>query len=154
MDLQRLREEAGDLVAQGKFAQAEVLYRQILLLHPRDPQLWVRHAEALKRLGRSDDAIESYRRASLMLAELGHLPRAVAALRLALELKENDLDLIAELIRMELKKNQRETRPGTPTVQMQRLHTPQPLLALPVLEEAVTNPGITIEVLGGLEDYP
>lgn len=164
MELHTLKQEAGDLLARGKFAQAEVLYRQMLLLHPRDAQLWVRHAEALKRLSRVDDAVESYKRAAAMLAESGHFPRAVAALKLALELRGDDLDLISELIRMELKKNHREARsatamamtaaaPTAPSVPPAREEA-EPLLALPVLEEAITNPGITIEVLPSADEWP
>lgn len=154
MELHTLKKEAGDLLARGKFAQAEVLYRQMLLLNPRDAQLWVRHAEALKRLSRADDAVESYRRAAGMLAEAGHFPRAVAALRLALELRHDDLDLISELIRTELKKNHREARPGSAPSVTARTRTPVSLLALPVLGEPVTNPGITIEVLPGGDEWP
>ena len=149
MELRQLREEAGDLWARGKFAQAEVLYRQMLLQVPRDAQLWVRHAETLKRLDRIPEAVESYQRAASMLAELSHFPRAVAALRLALELKPDDLDLISELIRMELRKNVREARPAPVAPMPSRTPTPEPtepLLALPALDEPVTNPGITIEV--------
>jgi tetratricopeptide (TPR) repeat protein len=146
MELRQLREEAGDLWARGKFAQAEVLYRQMLLQYPRDAQLWVRHAETLKRLDRIPEAVESYQRAAAMLAELSHFPRAVAALRLALELKPDDLDLISELIRMELRKNLREARPAPVVPSLARAETPAEMLALPALDEPVTNPGITIEV--------
>ncbi len=146
MELRQLREEAGELSARGKFAQAEVLYRQMLLQYPRDPQLWVRHAETLRRLQRVPEAIDSYQRAAAMLAELGHFPRAVAALRLALELKPDDLDLISELIRLELRKNLREARPAPAAVVVESPETPEERLALPALDEPVTNPGITIEV--------
>jgi tetratricopeptide (TPR) repeat protein len=151
MELRHLKEEAGDLWARGKFAQAEVLYRQALLQQPRDPQLWVRHAEALKRLGRTQEAVDSYLQAASMLAELSHFPRAVAAVRLALELKPDDLDLISELIRMELRKNVRENRAAAPSVASSRAVTEESMLALPVLEEPVTNPGITIEIADGTQ---
>ncbi len=154
MELRTLKQEAGDLLSRGKFAQAEVLYRQILLLQPHDAQLWVRHAESLKRLGRIGDAVESYRRAAGMLADLHHFPRAVAALRLALELRPDDLDLISELIRIELRKNQREARQAPVPTAAPRIPTPDQLLALPVLEEPVTNPGITIEVVTTTDDWP
>lgn len=160
MELHTLKQEAGDLLAKGKFAQAEVLYRQMLLLHPRDAQLWVRHAEALKRLSRVDDAVDSYKRAAAMLSESGHFPRAVAALKLALELREDDLDLISELIRLELKKNRREAQiaHAAPTAPQPpppaKTESSDKLLALPVLEEAITNPGITIEVLPSADEWP
>lgn len=154
MELRVLKQEAGELLARGKFAQAEVLYRQMLLLHPRDAQLWVRHAEALRRLVRIDDAVDSYRRAAGMLAEAGHFPRAVAALRLALEMRPEDLDLISELIRMELRKNQREVRTASVPPPPPRIPTPDQMLALPILEEPITNPGITIEVLPHADEWP
>jgi tetratricopeptide (TPR) repeat protein len=157
MELRTLKQEAGDLLARGKFAQAEVLYRQMLLLNPRDAQLWVRHGDALKRLGRIEEAVDSYRRASSMLSEAGHLPRAVAALRLALELQHDNLDLISELIRMELKKNQRDPRaPFAQLPAQPRIPTPDPdsLLALPVLDDPITDPGITIEVLPRADEWP
>ncbi len=154
MELRTRKQEAGELLARGRFAQAEVLYRQMLLLHPRDAQLWVRHAEALKRLSRTEDAVDSYRRAAAMLSEAGHFPRAVAALRLALELHHDDLDLISELIRMELKKNLREPRSVTAPSLPARISTPDHLLALPVLSEPITNPGVTIEVVPPSDQWP
>ena len=89
-----------------------------------------------------------------MLADAGHFPRAVAALRLALELRRGDLDLTSELIRMEMKKSQREARAVVPPAPLQRIATPEHVLVLPVLEEAVTNPGITIEVLPPADEWP
>ena len=154
MELRTLKAEAGELLSRGKCAQAEVLYRQMLLLQPRDAQLWVRHAEALKRLSRTEDAVVSYRQAAAMLSEEGHFPRAVAALRLALELRRDDLDLISELIRMELKKNQRELRGAPMPTATRRIATPEARLALPVLEEPVTNPGITLEVMAPSDHWP
>jgi tetratricopeptide (TPR) repeat protein len=156
MEFAALKQEAGELLARGKFAQAEVLCRQMLLLHPRDAQLWVRHADTLKRLSRVDDAVESYRRAAAMLTEAGHFPRAVAALRLALELRNDDLDLISELIRVELKKNSRDARTVTAATAAppRRIRTPDALLALPILDEPVTNPGVTLEVMAPADDWP
>ena len=98
--------------------------------------------------------MESYRRAAAMLSEAGHFPRAVAALRLALEMRRDDVDLISELIRMELKKNQRPGRASPTPSPSPRIPTPDAMLALPVLEEAVTNPGITIEMLQLADEWP
>ncbi len=157
MEPRSIKQEASDLLARGKFAQAEVLFRQMLLTQPRDGQLWVRHAEALKRLGRTDDSVESYRRAAAMLAEAHHFPRAAAALKLALEQRPDDLDLISELIRVELRKNQREGRAAPVAAAVAaapRIPTPDAMLALPILEEPVTNPGITIEVVPPNDDWP
>jgi len=130
-----------------------VLFRQILLLSPMDPQLWVRHAEALKRLGRKQDAVQSFRRAAQMLSEFGHFQRAIAAMRLALELSPNDIDLISDLIRLELKKNKKGTRTvEVPITDIGAVVAESQRLALPMLEQQPVAPGITMDVK--LPEYP
>ncbi len=152
MELRELKELAGEHWAKGQFAQAEVLYRQILMLAPLDPQLWVRHAEALKRLNRKRDAVLSYQRASHMLAELGHFQRAIAAMRLALELEPDDIEVISELIRLELRKNKRGTKTVEVPIADVSASVPEASrLALPMLKEEPAR-AITVEV--PMPEYP
>lgn len=113
-------------MAQGRYAQAEVLYRSLLAAEPDDGQLRVRHGDTLKRLNRVDEAVEAYRLASASLANAGHLARALAALRLAIELRPDDVELISELIRLEVQKNGRPVSARS----MASLE-PKPQLALP-----------------------
>lgn len=145
MDLRRLKQRAGDLWGKGKIAQAEVLYRQMVTRQPNDAQLWVRHGEALKRLARGEDAVVSFRMAAQVLGQAGHFLRAVAALKMALALKPDDIDLVTDIIRLELQRARDEVRaPGPPVRRSISVElslegndeAPRPLLALPMLEGA------------------
>lgn len=120
-----MKEKAAKLVASGQFERAEVLLRQALTQSPRDVQTWLRHAEVLKRLSRNPDAVASYRLAARILDEEGHHPRAVAALKLALSLVPDDVDLIADIIRSEM----RARRQGNDVRALFPLSSPSQLLS-------------------------
>jgi tetratricopeptide (TPR) repeat protein len=152
VELRELKQQAGEHWAKGHFAQAEVLYRQILLLAPLDPQLWVRHAEALKRLSRQREAMMSYQRAAMMLGELGHFQRAIAAMKLALELSPDNIDLISDLIRLEMRKNKRGTKTVEVPIADVSVSVPEAArLALPMLAQEPTR-AITVEI--PMPEYP
>ncbi len=93
-------------MASGQFERAEVLLRQALSQAPRDVQTWLKHAEVLKRLSRDADAVSSYRLAARLLDEAGHHHRAVAALKLGLALLPDDIELITDIIRLEMRARQ------------------------------------------------
>lgn len=124
MSVRAVKEKAAKLVASGQFERAEVLLRQALTQSPRDVQTWLRHAEVLKRLSRNVDAVASYRLAARILDEEGHHPRAVAALKLALSLVPDDVDLIADIIRSEM----RARREGNDVRALFPLSSPSQLL--------------------------
>ena len=149
MDLRRLKEQASRLSAEGRLERAEVLYRQMLTLQPRDSGLWLRHAEVLKRLKRIDPAVSAYRMAAQLLMDVGHGHRAVACLKLAYELQPEDLDLVTEIIRYELRQRQQEKE--RPSVRLAANEDPpagEQLLALPML------PRVPVEVESPLEHWP
>lgn len=125
MSVRVVKERAAKMVAAGQLERAEVLLRQVLTQVPRDSQTWLRHAEVLKRLGREGDAVSSYRLAAQILDEEGHHPRAAAALKLALTLLPNDVDLIADIIRSEM----RAMKPGEGVRTMFPVSSPSQLLA-------------------------
>jgi tetratricopeptide (TPR) repeat protein len=158
VDIRRLKELASRLISEGRFERAEVLYRQMLTLQPRDANLWLRHAELLKRLERTAPSVTSYRMAAQLLMEAGHTHRAVACLKLALALQPDDVDLVTDIIRYELRQRQteRSARPPPPIVE-QQLTAPLPdtetpaLLALPMFAStdsriAATVPDVQDEV--------
>jgi tetratricopeptide (TPR) repeat protein len=126
---------ARSLAAKGRFEKAEVLYRQVLTRVPRDASVWVRHAEVLKRLGHGEKAAWSYRTAASILVALGYEARAIACLRLALQFKPDDIDLVSELIRVEMHRAEHKAhaRPAPPPPPLASLEEPQ--LALPMLTE-------------------
>ncbi|MDP3233190.1 MAG: hypothetical protein Q8N26_10480 [Myxococcales bacterium] len=106
MSVRLVKERAARLVASGQFERAEVLLRQALTQAPRDVQSWLKHAEVLKRLSRDADAVSSYRLAARLLDEAGHHHRAVAALKLGLALVPDDIELITDIIRLEMRARQ------------------------------------------------
>ncbi|MFT3712368.1 MAG: hypothetical protein QM817_32375 [Archangium sp.] len=146
MDLRRLKEQASRLIADGRYERAEVLYRQLLTVSPRDSSLWLKHAELLKRLERTEPAVSSYRMAAQLLMEFGHANRAIAALKIALELQPEDVELVSDIIRYELRQRQRSrempavvaseaANPVAPSELQALAETapaPEPLLALPM----------------------
>jgi hypothetical protein len=101
MGLRELKETAHQQFVRGKFAQCAHTYQQILRLAPRDPNLYVRHAEASKRAGDRQGAIASYRTAAELLLELGCASRARGALKAALELDPKDPFLQNDIARLE-----------------------------------------------------
>ena len=103
MNVRHVKDKAARLVASGQFERAEVLLRQALTQSPNDVQTWLKHAEVLKRLSRNADAISNYRIAARILDETGHHQRAVAALKLGLALSHDDVELITDIIRLEMR---------------------------------------------------
>lgn len=103
MNVRLVKEKAARLVASGQYERAEILLRQALTQSPSDVQTWLKHAEVLKRLSRNADAVSSYRIAARLLDDTGHHHRAVAALKLGLALSHDDIDLITDIIRLEMR---------------------------------------------------
>lgn len=135
-----MKEKAAKLVAAGQFERAEVLLRQALTQAPRDVATWLRHAEVLKRLSRNPDAVASYRLAARILDEEGHHPRAVAALKLALSLVPDDVDLIADIIRSEM----RARREGSDVRALFPLSSPSQLLSAASTESGLFQSGASM----------
>jgi tetratricopeptide (TPR) repeat protein len=148
-----LKDKANQALARGRFEQAEVLLRQALTRLPRDAALWVKHADTLRRLHRLRDAVASYRMAAAVFSGEGHDHRAVAALKVALDLLPEDVDLIADLIRVEMHRTRRAEAPRlSPNTMRTSLQAeaeppePQPLLALPALPSSPSEFAASIEL--------
>lgn len=112
MDVLELKLQASQLLVRGKLVQAEALIREAIRSAPGDAQLHIRLAETLRRLRRDQAAVEVYRNASKLLADEGHTVRAIAALKLALEVEPENLDVVSELIALEVKRSQSSTQYG------------------------------------------
>jgi tetratricopeptide (TPR) repeat protein len=102
MGVRELKEEALDLYARRKFKECARTYGRLLELEPRDPHLYVRHAEAWRRAGDRAKAIASYRTAAELLLQLGCEARARAALKVALELDPRDTEVVKAMERLTL----------------------------------------------------
>lgn len=86
MRLRHLKEEANHLISKGKLDKAAEVLAEAMALEPGDPVLRLRHAECCRKLGRHSSAITSFLDAAELLRRQGHYSRAMAALKLALEL--------------------------------------------------------------------
>lgn len=117
MGVRELKEQALDLYARRKFAECARTYGKLLELEPRDPHLYVRHAEAWRRAGDRKKAISSYRTAAELLLQLGCEARARAALKVALELDPRDNEVAKALERLSCGRAPRR----------EELHIPPPL---------------------------
>ena len=147
-----LKDKANQALARGRFEQAEVLLRQALTRLPRDAGLWVKHADTLRRLHRLRDAVASYRMAAAIFSQEGHDHRAIASLKVALDLLPEDVDLIADLIRVEMHRTRRIEAPRlSPNAMRVALNAeaeppePRPLLALPALPSSPSQFASTVE---------
>lgn len=165
MDVHELKDRARALVVKGRLEKAEVLYRQVVALVPGDAPAWIRHAETLRRLNRISESVWSYRTAANILRALGHEGRALACLKIALDLRPDDIDLITEIIRIEMHRKRRLER--TPLVAAPKESSgsgplsdfEKPKLALPMLTEVdlrqtsdsvvVSMPAAAPDPLGG-----
>lgn len=100
MGVRELKEQALALYARRKYRESARTYARLLELEPKDPHLYVRHAEACRRAGDRLKAITSYRMAADMLLSMGCEARARAALKVALELNPRDAELAHALARL------------------------------------------------------
>lgn len=141
VDVHELKDRARALVVKGRLEKAEVLYRQVVTLVPGDAPAWIRHAETLRRLNRISESVWSYRTAANILRALGHEGRALACLKIALDLRPDDIDLITEIIRIEMHRKRRlERTPLMPAAKESSgsgllSDLEKPKLALPMLTE-------------------
>lgn len=151
MEARLLRDKANVALQRGRFEQAEVLLRQALTHAPRDAALWVKHADTLRKLHRLGDAGASYRMAATIFAQDGREGRAIAALKVALSLVPDHIDIIADLIRLEMHRTERAAQPASslpaPVPDSAPLpETVAPQLALPAVASSPTDFALEVEV--------
>src|SRR5262249_7952554 len=85
-DLRKLREEANEATASGKYKRALAAYLELERLEPGDAQWSKRAAETYRRLGKDRDAIDAYKRAVDRYAQGGFLVQAIAVCKLILQI--------------------------------------------------------------------
>ncbi|MGE5187286.1 MAG: cyclic nucleotide-binding domain-containing protein [Acidobacteriota bacterium] len=85
-DLRKLREEANEATASGKYKRALSAYLELERLEPSDAQWSKRAAETYRRLGKERDAIDAYARAVDRYAQGGFLVQAIAVCKLILQI--------------------------------------------------------------------
>ena len=85
-DVRKLREEAHEASASGKYKRALAAYLELERFEPRDAQWSKRAAETFRRLGKDKDAIAAYARAADRYATGGFLVQAIAVCKLILQI--------------------------------------------------------------------
>ena len=99
-DVRKLREEANEATASGKYKRALAAYLELERLEPRDAQWSKRAAETFRRLGKDKDAIDAYVRAAERYAGNGFLVQAIAVCKLILQIDPKNDDALGRIAAM------------------------------------------------------
>ena len=96
-DLRKLREEANEALASGKYKRALTAYLELERFEPNDAQWSKRAAETYRRLGKDRDAIDAYQRAVERYAQGGFLVQAIAVCKLILQIDPKNDDALRRI---------------------------------------------------------
>jgi CRP-like cAMP-binding protein len=99
-DTRKLRDEANEAAASGKYKRALAAYLELERLEPRDAQWSKRAAETFRRLGKERDAVEAYARAADRYAQGGFLVQALAVCKLILQIDPKNADALHRIATM------------------------------------------------------
>jgi hypothetical protein len=118
MDARELKETAHQLHLKQKFAQSAEVYAELTAMLPSDPQVWLKHADACRRAQNLTQAVASYRRAARAFSAQGYMTRAMAVLRVALEVEPKNERARGELLRLQeyLRGTPSSTQPTQPQI--------------------------------------
>jgi tetratricopeptide (TPR) repeat protein len=82
----------------GDFDRVIALNTELLAEIPRQPRVWLNHGHALRTVGRRDEAVQAYRRATTLAPGLGEAWWSLANLKVA-RLSQGDEDVMAAQLR-------------------------------------------------------
>src|SRR5579863_2348713 len=99
-DIRKLRDEAHESTATGKYKRALAAYLDLERLEPRDAQWSKRAGETYRRLGRDGDAIEAYARGVDRYAQGGFLVQAIALCKLILQIDPKNSGALGRIAEM------------------------------------------------------
>ena len=99
-DARQLREDAAEATASGKHKRALAAYLELERVESRDAQWAKRAAEAYRKLGRDDEAINAYARSAERYAQNGFLVQAIAICKMILQIDPRHADTIRRLAQM------------------------------------------------------
>ena len=91
----------------GDFARVEALYEDLLRQFPGQPQIWLNYAQALRTIGRSDEAVGAFRRCMRLAPTLGAAYWGLANLKVASFATEDVAAMRAVLARDDLRTEDR-----------------------------------------------
>jgi CRP-like cAMP-binding protein len=99
-DVRKLRDEAHEATASGKYKRALAAYLELERLEPREAQWSKRAAETFRRLGKDKDAVHAYTRAADRYAQSGFLVQAIAVCKLILQIEPKNDDALHRIAAM------------------------------------------------------
>jgi CRP-like cAMP-binding protein len=106
-DLRDLKDRAAEAAAKGKLERAIDLYREAAEGDRRDAGGHQRLAEALRRAGRTAEAIAAYRAAADRFAQDGFLIKAIAISKAILELEPGHVETQSSLAELYARRSER-----------------------------------------------
>ncbi|HSN91207.1 MAG TPA: cyclic nucleotide-binding domain-containing protein [Anaeromyxobacteraceae bacterium] len=133
-DLRKLKDRAAELAARGKVEKAAEILRQVLAADPKDVSSRQKLGDVLRRAGRIQEAVASYREAADRFAHDGLLVKAIALSKTILEIDPGHVETQASLADLYA----RRARPPPAGARPPRPHAP--LVAPPAPEEDEDRP--------------
>ena len=134
--LRKLKDDAAGLVQKGKLDKALDLYKVILEQDPNDLTAYLKCGDILRKMDRSNEAIQSYTKVAQVYAADGLLLKAIAACKLIMEIDPQHTDTQAMLADLYAKKIGRAAATLPPGLAV----TPPPLPPKPATATASAAP--------------
>lgn len=97
VDESKLKAEAAEAFAKGKFKKALPIYVELSQLHPKDLRMKTKVGDVLVKLERLKDAVEVYRSVAAQYAAQGMLIQAIAVNKMILQINPKDQGILREL---------------------------------------------------------
>src|SRR5262249_2430668 len=108
-DTRKLKDSATEFFKKGKFEKAAGLLEELIRAEPREIQHRLKLGDAWRKVGEKEKAINAYRGAGKAYGDEGQLIKAIAAVKVILEIEPNNEAAQAQLVEMNAR---RFARPG------------------------------------------
>lgn len=133
-DTLSLHTEAVRAITRGDDARALALFREAARIEPRNPMHTLRAADCLVRLGRTEDALATYRQVADRYVADGHTARAASVFALILRLAPRDLAAADRLANLRRVRAAQVAAPAASTSTASDVVPPEVAELFPVLE--------------------
>src|SRR5712671_6547870 len=110
VDLRALKDEVADHLKKSRWDKAAEVLEDLVATEPKDMAQRLKLGEAYRRMGQPQKAIESYQHAAKFFADEGQLIKAIAAVKIVLEIDPRNAQALSQLGQM----NERRKGSGVP----------------------------------------
>ncbi len=110
VDLRALKDEVADHLKKSRWDKAAEVLEDLVATEPKDMAQRLKLGEAYRRLGLPQKAIESYQHAAKFFADEGQLIKAIAAVKIIVEIDPRNAQALSQLGQM----NERRKGSGVP----------------------------------------